>query len=91
MVQPYKGWLYYVELIGQTYDVYVVDMETDSIVDSIDVPRTHRIPGVCRRMVNIWRSRLHHLKRLVFIVISTTRRPGTSFVNYPIGWCRSST
>ncbi len=37
-VEPYKGWLYYVELNPQLYDVYVVDMETDSIVDSIDVP-----------------------------------------------------
>ena len=37
-VKPYKGFLYYVELNPQLYDVYVVEMETDSIVDSIDVP-----------------------------------------------------
>ncbi len=37
-VETYKGFLYYVELNPQLYDVYVVDMETDSIVDSIDVP-----------------------------------------------------
>ena len=29
-VETYKGFLYYVELNPQLYDVYVVDMETDS-------------------------------------------------------------
>ncbi len=39
VVKPYKGWLYYAETSSSVpYDVYVIDMETDSIVDSIDLP-----------------------------------------------------
>lgn len=37
-VEPYRGWLYYVDANLEFYDLYVIDMESDSIVDSIDVP-----------------------------------------------------
>lgn len=38
VVKPYKGWLYYVEFNPNLYNIYKVDMETDSIVDSLDLP-----------------------------------------------------
>lgn len=38
VVQPYKGWLYYSEHNPSLYDIYKVDMETDSIVDSLMLP-----------------------------------------------------
>jgi hypothetical protein len=34
-VEHYKGWLYYTDLSPVLYNIYKVDMETDSIVDSL--------------------------------------------------------
>ncbi len=38
VVQPYKGWLYFTEIMYDRYSLYKVDMETDSIVDSVKFP-----------------------------------------------------